>query len=445
MSLTAIIWALLALVLLAASIVRPVWSVALYMMTFFAAPHLWWWGRDLPSLRYAYLAGFALLVAVVIHSGNRTRGADRTARVTAIAGLAMVLNATFVHYVLTDIPLVSFDTYLELIKFVLLYFLITAAVRDRSDLAIVVVSLALGAAYLGYEVTINERGNFKAGRLEDVGAPGADTANGLASMLLLILPVIGSLFIGGTRWHKALVMIAAPLALNVVIMCNSRGAFIGLIGGGLVFLFLARGPSRKHAVRVLALGATALYLLLGDPEILERFTTTFVGAEERDRSASSRIEFWKAGAVMVADYPLGAGGGAFKFVYGSEYLARVGSLQQARALHNGYLTEATDWGLQGLGLKLLFIGSALVLAYRTMKRCREEHRSEDALVGIAYIAAMSSFLIVCMFGSYLASEWTYWMVALLVRYAQIYAPVPAAGTAEAAPAPRLTGARAAVA
>jgi O-antigen ligase len=248
-------------------------------------------------------------------------------------------------------------------------------------------------------------------------------------MLLLVLPLIGSLFVDGKRWQKVLVALAAPLALNVVILCNSRGAFLGLIGAGLTFLFLSRGPTRKKAARVLVLGAAAFYLLMGDPEILERFMTTFVGAEERDRSAASRLEFWHAGLVMLRDYPLGAGGGAFKYVHANTYLAEVGSDQLARALHNGYLTEATDWGVQGLILKIFFLGAAIAAAYGTAERCRKAGRLEDALVGVSFIAAIVGFLIVCIFGSYLANEWAYWIAALLVRYSELYVR-PAEAAAE---------------
>jgi hypothetical protein len=53
--------------------------------------------------------------------------------------------------------------------------------------------------------------------------------------------------------------------------------------------------------------------------------------------------FWRAGMQLLNDYPLGAGGGAFKLVYAPRYLAEVGSDEEARSLHNGYLTTATDW------------------------------------------------------------------------------------------------------
>lgn len=429
MSLTAGAWTLIACILLAASLGRSAWAASFYMLTFFAAPQLWWWGRDLPDLRFALIAGFVLLASVVLHSSQAAGRQSDSARATSVVGLAMIVNATFVHFALATVPAISFDGYVELVKFVLLYFLLAAAIQDKRDMRIVLVTLAVGAAYIGYEIWYNERGNFRAGRLEGVGAPGADTANALASMLLLVLPLIGSLFIDGKTWQKALVIVAAPLVLNVVILCNSRGAFLGLIGGGVVFLFLARGPTRKKALRVLALGGLALYLLLGDPEILDRFSTTFVGAEERDRSAASRIEFWKAGLAMLQDYPLGAGGDAFKYVHANKYLAQVGSDQTARSIHNGYLTEATDWGVQGLVLKLFFIGTAIAAAYRTIERCRAAGRLDDALVGVSFIVAVASFLIICMFGSYLSSEWAFWIVAFLVRYSELYAEAPQPDTA----------------
>lgn len=432
MSITAGVWALLAVSLAAASLSRASWALALYMLTFFAAPQLWWWGRDLPGLRYALIAGFVLLASVVLNSSKAAIRQNVSARATTLAGLAMIANATFVQVALATDPAISFDGYVELIKFVMLYFLMSAAIQDRRDLRTVLVSLALGGAYIGYEVWYNERGDFNAGRLEGVGAPGADTANALASMLLMVLPLIGSLFIDGRRWQKALVVLAAPLALNVVILCNSRGAFLGLIGGGLVFLLLSRGPTRRKAVRVLSLGGIALFLLLGDPEILQRFTTTFVGAEERDRSAASRIEFWKAGIAMLQDYPLGAGGDSFKYVHADKYLAQVGSVQTARSIHNGYLTEATDWGVQGLVLKLLFIGTAIAAAYRRIGHCRAANRLDDALVGVSFIVAVASFLIICMFGSYLSSEWAFWIVAFLIRYSELYAVAPQLTAAPAA-------------
>jgi O-antigen ligase len=184
---------------------------------------------------------------------------------------------------------------------------------------------------------------------------------------------------------------------------------------------LSRGPTRTRALKALALGAVALFLLLGDPEILTRFATTVVGSEDRDASAAGRLTFWRAGLLMLKDFPLGAGGGGFKFIYGNTYLARVGAGDEAdRSLHNAYLTEATEWGVQGLLLRLLFIGAACVCAHRTSVQCRKEGRANDSLVGICIIAALIGFQISALFGSFFTNEWSFWLIAVLVKYGQLY-------------------------
>jgi O-antigen ligase len=411
----------LAGVLLVLSLRRPVWALALYLMTFFAAPQLWWWGHELPSFRYAFWSGFVLLGSTLLWMMRSSADVERRFTVVNAAAVGMAINATFVHFVLAGAADYSVNGYIELTKFLLLTFLIGWSIQDKRDLKRVLISIALGAGYIGYEVTINHRGNFKGARLEGVGTPGADSSNGLACLMLTMLPLIGSLFVHAGKREKLLVAVVAPLALNVLIMCNSRGAFLGLIGAGLCFILLARGATRKQAIGAAALGGIALYFLLGDPDILNRFMTTFVGSEERDHSASSRLEFWQAGLRMLADHPLGSGFNAFKYVYGQKYISEVvGEDAESRSLHNGFLAEATDWGLQGLFLKLLFIAGALIPAYRTSARCRVQGDTRGSLIGISIIVAMVGFLIACMFGSFLNNEWGYWIVALLVRYSQLY-------------------------
>ena len=421
MNLTAVVWVALACTMLVASLRRPVWATALYMLTFFAAPHLWWWGNDIPAARYALWAGVVILVSVLWYLARSNGDVGQRMTRVHIAAIGMALNATFVHVLLAAAPVISFDELVELLKFVLLFFLICSAIQSRDDLRMLSVAMAVGAAYIGYEVTVNERGKFAGSRLEGVGAPGADTSNGLACLMLMVLPLAGSLFVTGRKREKILAAIAAPLVLNLLLLCNSRGAFLGLIGSGVCLLLLARGATRKQAVRTLFLGGIVLYALLGDPEIFQRFMTTFTGSEDRDRSAAGRIELWQAGGLMLADYPFGAGGGAFKFVHGGAYVAQiVGPGAVDRSLHNGYLTEATDWGVQGLILKLLFFGVAIRAAIKTSTRCRLRGDVKGDLLGICIVAAAAGLLIACLFGSFLGNEWGYWLVALLVRYAELY-------------------------
>jgi O-antigen ligase len=420
-SLTSIGWLLLGAALVVMSIRRPVWAIALYMETFFAAPQLWWWGDEIPSLRYSLYSGFVLLGAVAIAPRAEVEPKTMEGRLRTIALLTLG-NATLVHFILAPSLQISLDTFLEMIKYMLLMYLMSSAIKDRQDFQRAVTAMAFGAAYIGWEVTINKRGDFTGSRLEGVGAPGATTANSLANLMLIVIPLAGSLFLQKSWRWKVACLVAAPLILNVLLLCNSRGAFLGLIGTGIAFAVLARGTNRKRALQTLAMGAVALYLLLGDARILDRFMTTFTGSEARDNSAASRLVFWNAGLQLLKDHPLGAGGGAFKFALGQRYLAvETGdSDADARSLHNGYLTEATDWGVQGLLLKIALMLVAIRAAYRTTERCRRENRTEDALLGLCVVTTAVGHLIHCFFGSFLDHEWTYWILALLARYADLY-------------------------
>jgi hypothetical protein len=431
MSATALLWLAILVATAAMSITRPAWAMALYMATFFAAPQNWWWGDEVPTLRYALIAGFVLIISVVINRPDEKSGHKLT--FVHWAALLMTVNATFVHFFLATRPNVSIGNYVEMLKYVLLVFLMWQGIRTKDDFRLVLVAIALGIGYIGYEVTINERGYFAAGRLEGVGAPGADSANSLACLLLANLPLTSSLLVNSRLFHKAVVALSAPMALNVILLCNSRGAFLGLISAGLAFPLIARGATRKRAMQTMALGGVVLFLLLGDPQILDRFATTFVGSEDRDRSAASRLEFWQAGLAMLKDYPLGDGGGAFKYVQGGKYLQEVG-VDEDRSLHNGYLTEATSWGIQGLALQMVMLIGSLLAAYRTSNNCRLAGEINDALIGICVVVSMIGFLIHSVFGSFLGNEWGFWLVALLLRYSELYDPaLNAARTTEPMP------------
>jgi hypothetical protein len=72
-------------------------------------------------------------------------------------------------------------------------------------------------------------------------------------------------------------------------------------------------------------------------------------------------------------------------------------------------------------VKLAMFGFALLAAFRTEERARRDGRNSDALTGLCIMTAGIGLLIHCMFGSFLASEWAYWVMALLIRYSELYA------------------------
>lgn len=422
---TVIVWLVLAAALVFLSLARPVWAVCFYVQTFFAMPQYWWWGKSGPlaSHRWNLYAGIVLLAAVLLdiaRSGKEWFD-PRLKRAGNIA-LLVILNLTLVHVFIAQDPTNSFNSYQLTAKFVLLFFLIVWSLRTISDLRIMLMAITLGMLYLGFEVTINKRGDVVHSRLEGIGAPGAGASNQLSSMLVTFLPLAGGLFFFGKPRDKVVAMVAAPLALNVVIMCNSRASFLAAGAAGGVLVLASHGRARMWAGGALVLGAAAGFMLLGDERIIERFKTTFSKEEDRDKSATGRLDYWKAGLDMVKDYPFGAGGNGFKETHGWRYTAKLAEQYNIRSVHNGFINEMCEWGVQGLTLRMLWLGSAVWIAYQTIVFRNILGDPKHAFFAACLIASQAAFLVTAMFGDFLESEWAIWTAAVSVAYGRLYGP-----------------------
>ncbi|MGC1273656.1 MAG: O-antigen ligase family protein [Planctomycetaceae bacterium] len=423
MSASLVLWLSLFAVLALLAFRRPAWGVALYMLTFFACPPFWWWGNSIETLRWNFYGGLILLGAVLLSSLIRPNTAPLTKGGKWVVGLSLVMlvNATLVHLLLANSLRISSIGYLLMAKFMLLFLLMVASIRSRADLRIMILSIVVGAGYIGYEATINGRGKLNGNRLEGIGAPNAAGANQLASLIVTVLPLTGALLLAGTRLDRIVAVAAAPLILNVALLCNSRGAFLAAIASGVALLSLSPSKVRKQAIKVLALGVVAVWLMLGDSRIVDRFMTSFVDAEERDSSATSRLLYWRAGMNMIQDHPFGTGGHGFKRVYGPRYIAELGPQFEIRSVHNGFINETCEWGIQGLAIRLAFVAVTAALLYSTCRHAIRTGRNDVALTCATLIAALVAFLGSCIFGDRLDAEWGFWISALAVGFARVAA------------------------
>jgi putative inorganic carbon (hco3(-)) transporter len=411
---------------------RAAYGFLVYVLPVFMAPGHWWWGHQarISWYRWSFTAGAVFLGAVLVQCVREGRVPDIDRRVMLV-GAALICNATFVHFLLAPVPAISMEAYGLLIKFVALCLMIQASVRNERDFQLMAIGLALISCYTGYETTLGVRRGFSGGRFEGAGIAGATTANQYASLLVMILPLIGSLILLPRLPARIAGLVSAPLNLNMFLYCNSRGGFLGIIAAGATFFMTASGRARRHALIALLLGALAGYNLLGDDEIVARFWSIFVSSEQRDASAQSRVLFWQAGMMMVRDHPFGSGGDGYKRVYGSQYLLQLGIKQDVRAVHNGYINDATTWGIQGLALRLVFIGIGVLAAFRVVRLAKRRRDPYDGVLGAALIASFVGFAVTCMFGDFLDSEWAFWLVGLAVAKERLAREAVAAAETQA--------------
>ena len=414
MSSTAIVWLLLFGGLSLKAFSRPVFGISVYLMTVFALPTAWWWGKDfLSSLtqRWSLIASLILLVAVLFRSTRRPLSGLEITGAFVVA--LYVLNALLVHFGFAANPPLSWENFILLAKQGLLLLLILLAIQNRNDFGIVLKTIFIGSAYIGYEVAINDAGKMIKGRLALDVVPDANDSNLLSALLLLCFPIAGYLLLATrSRMDKVFAILGTPFILDTVLLCNSRGAFLGLIAMGIWILVFSPAKIRKQSFGLLSLGLMAVLFLAKDEKIWTRFFTTFEDESTRDNSAASRLDFWRQASVMLSENPLGAGGeAAFKSDLGFSYLQGLNQ-PNYRAVHNGYLDIACGWGVQGI---CLYAGVALCawLQVARLRRWAKGHEDTEALMMAVCLQAMFvGQLLATMFISSLDNEWMIWLFAL---------------------------------
>ncbi|QDU36091.1 O-Antigen ligase [Maioricimonas rarisocia] len=403
---------------------RASWGIPLYLMTFYASPHFWWWGRALTSAvgdRVNLVTGLLFAVAALLQgSATNWRLTVPQKRVSQLL-LIYAVNATLVHFAFAANATRSLNGMTMIWKQVIISYLFMLTLRSRRDLQILLGTIIVGSMYIGIEVVVNDRGYFSASRLEGVGAPGASESNYLAGLLLLAIPLAGSWLLVGSWKQRLLSLPALALTFEVILRCNSRGAFLAAITGGIYLLLAARGRARTVAFFAMILAGAGALLMINDADILNRFQTTFASGEERDHSADERLNFWSAALRMIGDYPLGSGAeAAFKSDLGAKYIRAL--FPGHKAVHQGYLDIAAGWGIQGFLLYMGTIAYCWLLVRRTTKAAKKAGDAKSAFIGVCIETALVVQMMSSMFISSLDGEWFFWLFATCTTYATVYAP-----------------------
>ncbi len=404
MSRLLVVWLIVYFGGLLLAVVHPMYPLISYLTFYYLPPHLNWWGRFLPDLRYSLLASLVLLVSVLVFRGNQEPLKDE--RNPALPWLLLFgLNTLLVSMWAIDRARNWVFT-VAMLKLILLYVLLPAAVRTPMHFEVFGAAHVAGASYWGYKAWDQPRRS--AGRLEQVGGPDTQSDNQAAGHLLTVIPFAVLLVLTVKRKvPRASAAIGLGFILNVFILCNSRGAMLGFVTGGLSAIMLAGKGRRSRLLGLGVLGLLAM-LYLADPEFIARQQTTVAPT---DNSAQSRLVFWRAGLEMVRDHPLGSGGRAFHILspeYIPEVLEATNSVE--RSGHNTYTQLATEWGVQGTVLYLGFMVATFILLRRIRKRTPDNswyfYRSLAIEVGLI------GTLTAAMFSNRLYGESIYWLCSL---------------------------------
>lgn len=421
MSTTAIAWLLAYFFLMLRGLANPVFIFCAYLLTFYAAPQFWWWGAAITSLpiRWNLVTALSLAVfAFLVPSEKRRLGPTDTFFLLCL-GL-YIFNAFIVNWVLAANPprsAMEFDT---LWKGGMLALVLRFVVSDIKGLNIVLFAILFLSAYIAYEVYFNGAGKMVQGRLEGLRFPGAFASNGTAILISMCLPFVAYFFIiNPIPYSRLFAFLAAPFILNLILLCNSRGTYLGTSAGGMMLIFFARGAARKYSIYMAIAGVAAFFFLARDAQIWERLFSISANVEEREASAQSRIDFTLAALRMIQDYPWGSGGGAaFYSDRGFAYLIPLGQTQP-RAAHNGYTNIMAGWGIQGFFLLIMAVGSSFFALVRSLGRLDSIRHTKVTFLGACIMASIFGQLVSTCFGDYLDGEWFLWLATLALSLSSI--------------------------
>jgi len=406
MTLTPLIFlGLFALGIVAALAVHPRYGLYTYFLSFFMSPNHTWWGDLVPDLRYMMIAAAVTFVAMMM-SGSENTGM----KWTEVGGFKI-----FIAFVLLLYPIylwsVDPEEHLEgtilFTKHLLICYAIYHMAIDRERIKVLTLIMVVGCEWFGWQVF------GKSGRIEGVAGAIAD-ANTLGMHMSTGVMCAGMLFLGFKGYYKWVPFFCIPLILNGVILAGSRGAFLGLLCGGIAAAIFCPRKFRTQFSFYSVL-AVFLFFMLAHDQFIDRLSELFSAVEgetEIDNSAASRLEVAAFGWEMAKDYPLGAGHKgtrALSFQYMPEYLLSNG----ARSAHNSYMDALVSYGFLGLTLYvMLYLWAAKKLFW--LKGIAERERdAELGTLTMLYAAVLATVAASGMFSNFVFAEVQFWMFALL--------------------------------
>lgn len=354
----------------ALSVFNPIWGVVNYMIVYLMDPRGTWWGRPIADMgvRYSlYAIGFTMLGLFL--SRKRVPRVRPSFTLWEL-GLVLLLAIAAVNKII-DIDVPTQSIYAEyafekLWKMYVFVFILARLATTRENLRIILWTLILGSLYLGYDAYNAPEWSFARGRLEYMGGADFSTTSGFAAHLTAMLPIIGIGFLTARKWQwRVLAAVAGGFAVNAIIMCRTRSAFIGLIMGTLCAFLWAPRARRYRIHALLIAGALTAYTLTDDSFWTRMSTLTSKEQLQQDRAAVTRIAIWKTSTHVLVDYPFGVGIGNFPRIIG-EYNYKV----HKRTSHNTVLVAFVELGLHGGMLFLMIAAGSVWYAFRCLTLSR---------------------------------------------------------------------------
>ncbi len=373
-------------------------------------PELKWWGDQLPDWRWNLVISLALAASFIVKRESLRKMVEVTN-----SPLRWLIALNVVMLFVTATVGVNFDLSWEWssqwTKMAIIFpMLVVAVLRTQKSFDLFITAHILGVTWWGWQAYTDP--HREASRLVNIGSGDSLDDNAAASHLLTVLPFIIVLLLTEKKDKRlrAICLVGVPLVMNTLILCNSRGATVGMLAAALAAVGLVRSGNRLR-LGVAGAAMAAVFLLLADPQFISRQQST--SNYEEDGSSMQRLETWRGAMRLVAERPLGAGGRGFHLL-SPVYIPEIVAYHDGdpRAPHNTWVQVLCEWGIPGF---ICFVGvwaSSFVLLQRVKRKATADEQPFYYWRAFAIQLGIVGHLVSGFFSDRLYGEAGYWLVAL---------------------------------
>jgi hypothetical protein len=404
---------------------HPIWGVYFYLATTYVYPPGRWWGYIFGNdIRWALLAAMITALAVVVHRGKlQAKPSWLATAPTIFLGLYTLWMAIQIPWAMDPDQHVRGMS--EIIKCLLAMWFVYRALDSKERVTDLMVAHVMGCALLGVFAFFAGRYN---GRVDGVGGPNLDDSNTLGMYLVTAAIVACGLVFTQKGWKRLVALVCLPLIVNGFVLANSRGAFLGLVGGGLVLAFCTSRNHRRILWAFSLVGAIGLAIIVDKTFIDRMFTIQDVASqdEEADSSARSRLVIAKAQLEMFFDYPMGIGWRGTEALsptyMDDRWLTDDHEGNRRRSSHNTFLTTLTEQGIPGALIYSGLVMWVLMTILRIRRFSQQGKDPEAATVAASLAGALCAVFFAGFTADYLTKEVQFWLYAGLVSIVWLTEP-----------------------
>lgn len=265
-------------------------------------------------------------------------------------------------------------------------------------------TLMLSQGYIAWEMNLTYYEGYN--RLYFDGVCGMDNNSASIGMVT----AFGLAFFLGIYserlWQKLLAFGSAALLAHAIMFAMSRGGMLALTITFVVSFLLIRKNWKHYALVAVAL---LIGLRLAGAEVQDRYFSLFASKEERDASADSRIQLWRACWNVMNQNPLlGVGPDHWPTI------AHRHGFSYGKEAHTLWLQLGAETGFVGLGLLLVGYYGQCMLRLLPIARGRLPEGADPWLsyLACAVIASLVGFIISAQFVSLKLLEIPYYVTLI---------------------------------